>query len=227
MREIGQVAHIIVSFRGGPVNKEVRVLVIDPQSPAMRDRLRERLIERPVPVGSAGFPSPRCLSSGFSRLVAARTTPSPRADWADGVCTAITTWTDSVKSAADPIKSGDISEDSLQNAADDVKSATDTLESELKGLGKPDTEAGQQAKDSLDQLSSDLSTDTDTIKSAVDDASGVSGIAAAVTTVSTTLTTMQTQVTSAYTSLTQLDAKGELNTAFQQASSCQQLTSAS
>ena len=152
---------------------------------------------------------------------------SSTTDWAAGVCTAITTWTDSIKSAADPIKSGDISEDSLQSAADDVKSATDTLEADLKDLGQPDTEAGQQAKDSLDQLSSDLSTDTDTITSAVEDASGVSGIAAAVTTVSATLATMQTQITSAYTSLTQLDAKGELQTAFQQASSCQQLTSAS
>ena len=153
--------------------------------------------------------------------------PSSTADWADGVCTAITTWTDSIKSAADPIKSGDISEGSLQSAADDVKSATDTFESDLEDLGKPDTEAGQQAKDSLDQLSSDLSTGTDTIKSAVDDASGVSGIAAAVTTVGATLATMQTQVKSAYTSLTQLDAKGELETAFQQASSCEPLTSAS
>ena len=108
-----------------------------------------------------------------------------------------------------------------------MKSATDTLESDLKDLGKPDTEAGQQAKDSLDQLSSDLSTDTDTITSAIDDVSGVSGIAAAVTTVSTTLATMQTQITSAYTSFTQLDAKGELETPFQQASSCQQLTSGS
>ena len=152
---------------------------------------------------------------------------SSATDWADGVCTAINTWADSIKSAADPIKSGDISEDSLESAADDVKSATDTLESDLEGLGKPDTEAGQQAKDSLDQLSSDLSTETDTIESAVEDVSGVSDIAAAAATVGTSLATMQTQIKSAYTSLTQLDAKGELQTAFQEASSCQQLTSAS
>ena len=152
---------------------------------------------------------------------------SSTTDWAAGVCTAITTWTDSIKSAADPIKSGDISEDSLQSAADDVKSATDTLESDLEGLGRPDTEAGQQAKDTVDQLSSDLSTETDTIKSAVEDVSGLSDIAAAVATVGTTLATMQTQVTSAYTSLTQLDAADELETAFQEASSCQELSSAS
>ena len=210
------------------MKKETRVLVTDPRSPAMRDRLRERLIERPAPVkGVLSLAALLVVGVLAAGCGSDDSEPSSPTDWADGVCTAITTWTDSIKSAADPIKSGDISEDSLQSAADDVKSATDTLESDLKDLGKPDTEAGQQAKDSLDQLSSDLSTDTDTITSAVEDVSGVSGIAAAATTVATTLTKMQTQVTSTYTSLTQLDAKGELKTAFQEASSCQQLTSAS
>ncbi len=194
----------------------------------MRDRLRERFTERPA-VMKRVLPLAALLAVGV--LAAGCGSDEPEAssttDWADGVCTAINTWTDSIKSAADPIKSGDISEDSLQSAADEVKSATDTLESDLEGLGKPDTEAGQQAKDSLDQLSSDLSTETDTIESAVEDVSGLSDIAGAVTTVSTTLATMQTQITSAYTSLTQLDAKGELKSAFQDASSCQQLPSAS
>ena len=188
--------------------------------------MRERLIERPAKrvFSFAALLAVVILAAGCG---SDDSQPSSTADWADGVCTAITTWTDSVKTAADPLKSGDISEDSLQSAADDVKSATDTLESDLKDLGQPDTEAGEQAKDSLDQLSSDLSTDTDTIESAVEDVSGVSGIAAAATTVTTTLTKMQTQITSTYTSLTQLDAKGELETAFQEASSCQQLTSGS
>ena len=153
--------------------------------------------------------------------------PSSTADWADGVCTAITTWTDSIKSAADPIKSGDISKGSLQSAADDVKSATDTLESDLKDLGKPDTEAGQQAKDSLDQLSSDLSTGTDTIKSAVERRLGRQRHRCCRHHRRRHPCDDETQLKSAYTSLTQLDAKGELETAFQQASSCQQLTSAS
>ncbi len=210
------------------MKKEPRVHVTHPRSPAMRDGPRERFTERPA-VMKRVLPLAALLAVGV--LAAGCGSDEPEAssttDWADGVCTAINTWTDSIKSAADPIKSGDISEDSLQSAADDVKSATDTLESDLEGLGKPDTEAGQQAKDSLDQLSSDLSTETDTIESAVEDVSGLSDIAGAVTTVSTTLATMQTQITSAYTSLTQLDAKGELKSAFQDASSCQQLTSAS
>jgi hypothetical protein len=149
------------------------------------------------------------------------------AEWADGVCTAITTWTSSITAAGDSLKGGNISEDSLQSAADDVTSATETLKSDLDDLGKPDTEVGQEAKDSLDQLSSDLKTGTDSIETAVDDASGVNGVVSAVATVSTTLATMGDQVSSTVTSLEQLDPKGELQTAFEQSSACQQLSSSS
>jgi len=159
-----------------------------------------------------------------SKKSAAAATP---ADWANGVCSAISTWKDSLTAAADPITSGNISKDSLKTAADDARSATETLQSDLKDLGKPNTQAGQQAKDTVDKLSSDLNADVDTIKTAVDGASGISGVADAVKTATTTLATMQTQVSSTLTSLQQLDAKGELTTAFQQSSSCQQLTSGS
>ena len=153
--------------------------------------------------------------------------PPSAADWANGVCTAMNTWTSAIKSSTDSLTSGGLSKDSLQSTADDIKSATESLESDLKDLGKPNTSAGQQAKDSVDQLSSDLKTDTDSIKAAVDGASGVRGIAAAVTTISTTLVTMGKQLVSTFNGLEQLDAKGELQTAFQQSSACQQLSSAS
>ena len=149
------------------------------------------------------------------------------ADWADGVCSAISTWANSIKAAGESLKGGNISKDSLQSAADDATSATGTLESDLKDLGKPDTQAGQQAKDMVDQLSSELKTETDSIKNAVDDASGVSGIASAVGTISSTLMTMGNQVYSTLKNLEQLDAKGELQTAFQQSSSCKQLATSS
>ncbi len=152
--------------------------------------------------------------------------PTSTADWADGVCSAISTWTTSLASAADSVKTNP-STDGLKSAADDAKSATETLESDLKDLGKPNTQAGQQAQDSIEQLSSDLKTDTDSIKTAVDGMSGISGLATAVATISTTLATMKDQVTSTFDSLQQLDVKGELTMAFQQSSACQQLTSSS
>ena len=107
---------------------------------------------------------------------------------------------------------------------DDAKSATETLTSDLKGLGKPDTEAGQEAKDSVDKLSTDLQSGVSTIEDEMNGASGIAGLIAAAPTILTTLGTMGTDVTSTITTLQDLDAKGELQSAFNDASSCADLT---
>ena len=72
-----------------------------------------------------------------------------------------------------------MSKDGLNTAADDIKSASDTLISDLKGLGKPDTKQGQDAKDSVDQLSSELKDEANQIESDVKNISGVQGAATA------------------------------------------------
>ncbi|MCY7302496.1 MAG: hypothetical protein LH654_05575 [Thermoleophilia bacterium] len=149
---------------------------------------------------------------------------APAAEWADSLCSAINTWTTSITSILDPIKSGDISKDSLTTAVDDAKGATDTLISGLDGLGKPDTEAGQEAKDLVDKLSTDLKAEVTTIENELDSASGIAGYIAATPAVLTALGTMGTNVTSTVTTLQGLDAKGELETAFNDAASCADLT---
>ncbi len=146
------------------------------------------------------------------------------ATWADGLCSAITTWKSSITSIGNSLKDGNLSKDSLTSAVDDAKSATNTLTSDLSNLGKPDTGAGQQAKESVDQLSTDLQADVTKIQDTVDGASGVSGIVSAVPVITSTLVTAGNQVTSTISGLKNLDAKGELSAAFQQSSSCNDLT---
>ena len=145
--------------------------------------------------------------------------------WADDVCSAITTWKDSITSTADTLKGGNLSEDSLRSAADDVESATSDFVDDVRGLGKPDTDAGEQAKESLDHLADEADQNLSAIKSAVDDASGVSGAVAAVTAISAALSTMGSQLSSTFNELEQLDAGGELETAFKEADSCNELQS--
>ncbi len=151
------------------------------------------------------------------------TDASPAAEWADGLCTAISTWTTSISSIGDSITAGGLSKDSLTGAVDDAKSATETFTSDIEGLGKPDTEAGQQAKESVDQLATDLKSEVATIDEALDGASGVAGILAAVPVISSALGTMGTEVTSTLSELEGLDAKGELESAFEGSSSCNDL----
>jgi len=145
--------------------------------------------------------------------------------WADDVCSAITTWTDSITSATDSLKGGNLNEDALSSAADDVSSATSDFVDDVRGLGPPDTEGGEQAKKSLDQLADDADENLSTVQNAVDDVSGASGIVAAITTISTAISTMSQQFSSTFPELEQLDPGGELETAFNEADSCDQLRS--
>ena len=148
------------------------------------------------------------------------------ATWAGGVCSAITTWQSALATAVDSVKSNP-TQDGLQTAVDDAKSATDTLESDLEDLGKPDTDAGQQAKELVDQLSTSLQDGADTIEEAISGVSDAAGVPAAAATVTSTLTSMKTEVDTTVTSIQALDAQGELKDAFTSSSECATLTSSS
>jgi hypothetical protein len=138
-------------------------------------------------------------------------------DWANGVCSAVTTYRQSVTDAAGSLK-GNVSQSGFKDATNEVQKATDTLVDTIKGLGKPDTDAGNQAKTTVDTLSGQLQSDLDTVKNA-----GGQGLVQSLSTVTTALATAQTQITTAFNELKGLDAQGELSDAFKQASSCDSL----
>jgi len=146
-------------------------------------------------------------------------------DWADGVCSAINTWTDSLKSAGQSLQGGNLSENSLTQAANDLKDATAQLKDDLNGLGKPDLSSGDKAKESVDSLSSEISDDVDKINGAIKDAKNGGSLVSSLSTVTSTISTMGTQVQSTFKDLENLDPKGELKSAFNNASSCKTLTS--
>jgi hypothetical protein len=148
-------------------------------------------------------------------------------DWADSLCTAISTWTASVQSAVEPLKSGDVSKDSLQSATTDLKDATSTFAGDVKALGPPDTESGQQAKQSLDSLADDLSQGVDDIKETADDVSGAAGAMAAMGSISTTVQQMGANAQSALNDVEQADTKGELQDALKNAPACKELQNSS
>jgi uncharacterized phage infection (PIP) family protein YhgE len=152
---------------------------------------------------------------------------SSTSDWADGLCSAIGDWTDSASSATASLTSGNLDEAGLRSAVEDLESATSTFVGDVKALGTPDTEAGQNAKESLDQLADNLDSELAEIKTASDNASGVSGALAAVSTISGTLSTMSQQISSTFSELQQLDAQGELERAFEESDSCASLGSGS
>ena len=105
----------------------------------------------------------------------------------------------------------------MNSAAGDIKSASETLVGDLKGLGKPDTKAGQEAKDAIDQLSKEVEQDVEEMQSAVDKVSRCDRERSpAATSVAATLSKMGTQIGSAASKLDSADPDGELKQAFRE-----------
>src|SRR5436305_10126807 len=91
---------------------------------------------------------------GGSSSSSSSSSPSPK-DWANGLCSAIATWSTSVQQAGQKLKGGNLSKGDLKTTTTQIKDATSTFAGDLKALGKPDTDAGQQAKTAIDQLSTE------------------------------------------------------------------------
>jgi hypothetical protein len=151
------------------------------------------------------------------------TSTTSTVDWANSLCTAITTWRTSVNSAVDSVQSGNVSKSSLQGAADQVESATETFVDAIKSLGKPGTEAGSQAEQSLDELSTEVDAEQQKINTAISGVTTVSGVISAAPVVLGSLQTMRTDISTTFRQLQSLDASGELSDAFNQASACSTL----
>ena len=123
------------------------------------------------------------------------------------------------------LQSGNVSKDKLQETTGNIKSATHQLAEDIKGLGKPDTEAGQDAKDAMDKLSQQIDGDVEEMQKAADKAgSTASGAVSAASSIASTLSKMGTQIGTAASQLQSLDAKGELEQGFKDAPACQNLT---
>jgi hypothetical protein len=146
----------------------------------------------------------------------------PVVEWANGFCTAVTTWKDQLTKIGQDVVSSP-SKDSLDKAVDGVKDANKTLSDDLSDLGRPDTESGQKVKQSVDDLSSTVDTQGQKIQDAVDNASGISGLLSAGATVSASLSAMYAALSSTFDALSNADVKGEMKTAFDQANSCSSL----
>jgi ABC-type transporter Mla subunit MlaD len=147
-------------------------------------------------------------------------------DWANSVCEAFVAWNNSITDAGQGIRDNP-SEEGIKTAGEQIQTATQTLADDLRGLGRPDTESGQEAKDTVDQLATNLDTSLQKINEAMDNASSATGAVTAASTIGTSLVEMADQVSTAFQQLREIDAQGELQSSFEQGDSCAGLTTTS
>ena len=99
---------------------------------------------------------------------------SPTVTWADGVCSALSTYKTSLKETGSTLKSGAVSTEGFEAMAEGVKEATKTFQDDLQQLDQPQTQAAQTVTQTLTDLSSALSKDAEAIRD-----SGADGLARA------------------------------------------------
>jgi hypothetical protein len=189
--------------------------------PGMRSLLAVLILAAAIVAAGCGGDS-----SSSSGETGTESSTTAAGDWANSVCQAFNDWKSSTTEAAQSVGDNP-TEDGIKTAGDDIRSATDTLADDLKGLGRPDTESGQEAKAAIDELATSLETSMQKITDAIDNASGASGLVTAGSTIATTLTEMGSQVSTTGQQLENIDAGGELQSAFEQADSCAGLTTTS
>ena len=145
-------------------------------------------------------------------------------EWAGDVCSSISTWQSSITDAVNSVRDNPTKE-GVDNAFNDAKDATKTFTDDLKGLGTPETDAGQQATDALNELSSDLDAGVQQVQQAIQTAegAGATGALSAISAVSATLSTLMSQATTTFSQLQNLNGGQELKDAFDNAGSCDDL----
>lgn len=149
-------------------------------------------------------------------------------EWANSVCTSLTDWGDSINSLAD-VGGQQLTPELLQETLGEADDATSQLVTELRDLGAPDMEAGDQLKTDLDSSTQELESSFDQLKTSAQEAADApagqflqklgalaSDFAALQASISQTVTTLENADVGE-------EAKAELQQAFTDAPACQSL----
>jgi hypothetical protein len=145
--------------------------------------------------------------------------------WADDVCSAASEWVTAVDAAQTTLSDkANLSANGVRSALDGVATATDSLVTDLTGLGPPDTAAGDQAQAALSALATQLRQQQDEIAGATSQSPTTAGeLLTNVSTITGALATMVTGAAATMESIRQLDGAEELESAFKANPNCQQL----
>jgi uncharacterized phage infection (PIP) family protein YhgE len=144
--------------------------------------------------------------------------------WADSVCTDLNTWADSITTTITGVMSQGlgVTRSDLRAAANQAQSATTRLVDDLRGIGPPDTDSGEQAQQELQQLGDSIEQHANKTRDLVEGASGSgAGLVATARSVLGEIGAAADQMKSALTSLQQ--AGDDIRDGIQSSDSCSQL----
>jgi ABC-type transporter Mla subunit MlaD len=145
--------------------------------------------------------------------------------WADDVCSSVADWKDAVEDAQSALSDpADLSATDVRDTLQGVADATNAFVTDLTGIGTPDTQAGQAAADELSTLSGRLRHHADIVSEAVGESSdNLQELLAQVSTVTSAVSEMIDDSVATVESISRLDGADELESAFEESSTCQEL----
>jgi hypothetical protein len=153
------------------------------------------------------------------------------AAWAGSVCSTVAEWRSAITSLAD-LSSGTLSRDTLREGLDDAQEATETLLRELRDLGPPDTEAGNELEAELDAATDELEERYENLKAGAEEALETEGttdflraLADLAPDVQGLLTSVSTMIDSLQNSDVAGESSDEVRDAFENSEQCQELRS--
>jgi hypothetical protein len=158
--------------------------------------------------------------------------PQTTEEWAGEVCTSLSDWNDSITSLAD-LEGESLTADTLRDRLDEANAATSELVTELRDLGAPDLEAGDELEQQLDESAEELESRYDALRDSAEAAADAppSEFLQQLADLASDFAALQTAISSTVTSLQGAnvaeESKAELEQAFADAPSCQSLREAS
>jgi hypothetical protein len=90
-------------------------------------------------------------------------------EWVSGLCSAAADWRTSLEDTVSQFQNpSDLTAESLRSAVDDGLDATETFVDEVRSLGRPETEAGQQASEIVESMATDVQSTADDLRETFD-----------------------------------------------------------
>ena len=154
--------------------------------------------------------------------------PLTTEEWAGEVCTSLSDWRDSITSLAD-VSGEPLTADTLRDKLGEAEDATSDLVTQLRDLGPPDLEEGDELQQQLDESAAELESRFDDLKEGAEAAADApaSEFLQQLAELASDFAALQTAISSTVSSLENAnvaeDSQAELQQAFADAPSCQAL----
>jgi chromosome segregation ATPase len=146
--------------------------------------------------------------------------------WAKSVCSSLVDWRTDVEANLEELRDDPsaLSADSIRSAADDSLQSTESLLDQLRELGAPDTESGEQARQTLEKLLEALEQRIARVRRAAEAAEeGVAEILAVIASVANEVQGAADDARDAVGELRNMNPGSELEQAFRDEESCSSL----